>query len=339
MRTRHFGIDNQILKQKQPAVEVEESKVVNAVIEQWVREADVAALTEKSYRAAANAFAAYLSSNKVVLSETALIEYREHLKRTRAVSTAKLYFGLARKFTAWMAKRGYISFNYGEGLKGVKLAADVHNRDAVSANDAAEAIAAVSGTDKISVRNRAIMSVLAGCGLRSVEVVRLDVKDMEKRRGVWTLRVHGKARAGKSDTVVLPDEVKAEIDAYMKMRGRVNANAPLFVSESRRNAGARLHTQTVSGLVKAAFRKIGIDSARITCHSLRHANATIALDAGVDIDSVALNLRHRSTATTSIYRHDTKVFTNDCNRVVAREIFGRLKELVSNGETAKIANG
>ena len=185
------------------------------------------------------------------------------------------------------------------------------------AEDIAAALATFKGTSAITLRDKAIFALLAACGLRTIEVVRLKFGDIEKRRGNYTLRIWGKGRSGAVDTVNLPSECKRLIDEYLKTRGKIGAGEPLFVSTARSNHGQCLSTQVISRMVKRTFRAIGIDSPRVTAHSLRHSNATLALDSGVDLDSVALNLRHKSTAVTAIYRHDQKILTNPTNSIVA----------------------
>lgn len=311
------AVDNKLLNA--------ESASVEGLINQWIIECDVQPLTAKSYNAAAKVFVNWLISNDVTLSETALIDYREWLKLNRSVSSAKLYFTICRKLTAWLAKRGYISANFGDGLKGIKLDSSVHARDALTLAETVEVLQSMTGETEKALRDNAIMTLLICCGLRCCEVVRADIGDIEKRRGIWCMKVHGKGRSGKNDSIVLPVEVKEVIDKYLAIRGKVKDTVPLFVSTSRRCKNQRLQTQTISRLAKRAFKNVGIESKRITCHSCRHTCATIALESGTSLDEVSKNLRHKSVAVTEIYRHDVQFFTNKTTNNVAGVIFARLK--------------
>lgn len=313
-------VDNQVSS-------VAEFANIEPLINQWIIECDVQPLTAKSYHTAAKVFINWLISSRVQLSEVALIDYREWLKHNRSTSSAKLYFVICRKLTAWLAKRGYIAANYGDGLKGIKLDTSVHSRDSLTLEESVEVLDSMAnaGDNEISLRNNAIMTLLICCGLRCCEVVRADVGDIEKRRGVWCMKVHGKARSGKNDSIVLPLEVKEVIDKYLVIRGKVKDAEPLFVSTSRRCKNQRLQTQTISRLAKRAFKGVGIESKRITCHSCRHTCATIALESGASLDEVSKNLRHKSVAVTEIYRHDVQFFTNKTTKTVAGVIFARLK--------------
>lgn len=317
-------IENWNGNNEESLIVVNHDDTTELLIEQWIAEADVQPLTQRSYRAAAKVFTGWLAENGE-LTEARLIEYREWLKEAKSTTTARLYFGLAKNFTGWLAKRGYIQRDVSYGVKAVKLDNDKHNRDSVSAEDIATALTTFSGDDEKTLRDRAIFALMAACGLRTIEVVRLNCGSIEKRRGNYTLRIWGKGRSGAVDIVNLPAECKRYIDEYLAVRGgRVGKGEPLFVSTSRSNRGQRLQTQVVSRMCKSVFRKIGLDSSRVTAHSLRHSAATLALEAGVDLDNVALNLRHKSTAVTQIYRHDTKVLTNPTNSIVAGIIFSAL---------------
>lgn len=321
------------------AVAVEEKAVSSTekfndlVIAQWIKECDISVLTAKSYAVAAHTLFQFLQHR--TLGETALVDFREYLKANKATSTARLYFTVVRKFVAWLAKRGFIGVNFADGIKTIKLDTNTHARDALTVAEAREVVSAFADNTIKSARDKAIMALMICCGLRTVEVVRLDYGDIEQRRGVFTLRVHGKARAGKLDTVILPPQVKQLLDEYLKMRGNVQAGAPLFVSTSRRNKNSRLQTQTISRLAKRSFQTVGIDSKRITAHSCRHACATIALEAGVSIRAVSANLRHKSITTTEIYSHDEQLFGNSTAQTVANIIFGS----VAYGKENKVSDG
>ena len=310
------------------------------IVEQFISESDVSTLTAKSYRCAAKIFTGWLEAHGHEISEGALIDYRKWLTANRAATSARLYFTIAKKLTGWLARRGYIQRDFSYGVKTIKVDTGVHRRDALTPTEIAECLSTFEGDTAKVLRDRAIFALMAATGLRCVEVIRLDVGDIEKRGGQWTLRVHGKARAGKLDTIILPTEVKSLIDKYLASakRARVSNSEPLFTSLSNRNRRQRLDVQTVSKLCKSTFRRAGIVSARITAHSLRHSAATIALDNGVDLDSVALNLRHKSTAVTQIYRHDAAVIRNKANLIVASVISAAVAELIKLKGADSIGN-
>lgn len=293
------------------------------LIENWVKYCDVSALTQRSYNAAAKSLLQFLSLNRLELSAESLIEYREWLKANRATTSARTYFSIAKIFVKWLAKTGVCRCDYSDGVKGVKLDISTHNRDSLTIDEAVAAIKSIKGDGLIERRNRAILAMLFCLGLRTIELARMDIGDIERRRGVWTVKIWGKARAGKVDSLILPPQVKKLLDEYLELRGKLSPSMPLFASTSRRNRNARLETQTFSRLAKRVFRQIGIDSARVTCHSARHSFATWNIEHGTSLDETSKALRHKSTAVTEVYRNDDKVFSNKATRTAADLFFSQ----------------
>lgn len=296
-----------------------------ATFADWIVYCDVQKPTQVTYDKAVCNFAGYLKANGI--SEPTrqdVISYREWLLASGyKVSSARLYLVIVKKFFKWLASK-LIYPNVADGVKLPAMPTDEHAHDALTLAEAKQAISFFEGSkDEKTLRDKCIMSLMICAGLRSIEVVRLDVGDIEKRRGQWFIRVHGKARAGKTDSVALSDDLKRLIDEYLSTRKNVKKNSPLFVSTSNRCRGARLETQTVSRLAKRVFVKIGIISERITCHSCRSTFATVALSAGVPIRNVQKILRHRRSDTTEIYAMDLNVFNNRGVQTVSDLLFSK----------------
>lgn len=305
------------------------------IIQQYIFEADVAPNTALTYRKAAKDFLAFLNKNNAELTEAALVDYREFLKATRSNGGAKLYFGRAKKFVAWLAARGYIARDCGLMVKGIKLDTLQHSRDALTLDETVETLAKMNGNSAIEIRNRCIFICLITLGVRTCELAAADCGDIQRRRGQWLLSIKGKGRTAKSESVIVPDEVKAVIDQYLATRGKVKSSDPLFVSTSRRNNNQRLQTQTFSRVVKQALRNAHFDSPRLSAHSLRHGNAVISLEnpaldkdgkeVKITTEEISRNLRHRDLKTSQTYIWDAKIFDNPCNRTVTRLIFEHLE--------------
>ena len=102
---------------------------------------------------------------------------------------------------------------------------------------------------------------------------------------------------------MLPLAVEAMIKEYLEARGNVDANAPLFAGIGNRNKGGRLTTDTISRIVKKAFKANGMNSKRLTAHSLRHSAATAMLLSGMELTQVQQVLRHKNINTTLVYSH------------------------------------
>lgn len=288
----------------------------------WLAFCDVQKVTQQTYDKAIENFAAFLKINDISAPQREdIISYREYLLANGyKVSSCRLYLTIVKKFFRWLASK-LIYPNVADGVKLPAMPQGSHARDALTLEEAKATISSFTGKDEKTLRDKCIMSLMLSCGLRSCEVVRLDVGDLEKRRGQWFIKVHGKARAGKTDSVKISSAWKKLLDEYLSVRPKGKKNSPLFISTAMRNFGQRLQTQTVSRLAKKTFAKIGIESERITCHSCRHTAATVALQAGVSLRHVQKFLRHRSAVTTEIYLHDLDAFNNPAVNQISNLLF------------------
>ncbi len=158
-----------------------------------------------------------------------------------------------------------------------------------------------------NLRDFAMINILIRCGLRTIELSRLDVSDVKYKSGQRVLMVQGKGHIEKDSFVVLSPKCNKVITEYLKTRGRVVNGSPLFVSIAKKNYGGRICTYTISRIVKSGLREIGIDSPEFSAHSLRHTCATSILSAGGSMGQAQGVLRHISSETTAIY---TSYFTD-----------------------------
>ncbi|MBE3577438.1 MAG: site-specific tyrosine recombinase XerD [Limnochordales bacterium] len=161
-------------------------------------------------------------------------------------------------------------------------------------------LAAASGQSPRNLRDRAMLELLYGSGLRISELVnlRLDSIDLEER----LVRVLGKGN--KERIVPLGEAARAAILAYLR-HGRpalVGRRQTPYLFPSR--GGRPLTRQRGWQLVKAYARRAGLSSPP-SPHTLRHSFATHLLEGGADLRSVQEMLGHADIRTTEIYTHLT----------------------------------
>ena len=295
-----------------------------SVVQDWIAFCDVQAATQVTYDKAVKSFVGYLKQIGISKPQREdIISYREWLlKSGYKVSSVRLYMTICKKFFRWLASR-MIYPNVADGVKLPAMPQDEHARDALTLDESKAVISSFKGKSEKDLRDKAIMALMLNLGLRSIEIVRLDVGDLEKRKGQWFIRIHGKARAGKTDSVPMSATLKNLVDEYLNCRAGVKSGTPLFVSTANRNRGARLETQSISRLAKRVFAKIGIESERVTCHSCRHTAATLMLSAGVPMRQVQKIMRHRSAVTTEIYSHDLDAFNNRGVQILSNLLFSK----------------
>lgn len=150
--------------------------------------------------------------------------------------------------------------------------------------------------DPSGLRDRAILELLYGSGLRVSELTGLDVDDVDLDEGA--VRVLGKG--GKEREVPLGSYAKAAIERYLRggrpALARPSSRGALFLG----TRGTRLARQSVGRLVAQYARRVGIERP-VSPHDLRHSFATHLLDGGADVRVVQELLGHASVATTQIY--------------------------------------
>lgn len=133
----------------------------------------------------------------------------------------------------------------------------------------------------ITERERGLVYLYLGQGLRLSEAVRLDISDV----GEDTLRVKGKER---EETMPLLPEVR---EILLQIAGDRPLIEPVFISQR----GRRLGRDMAEINIKQIFKRANVNSIKQSPHTFRHTFATIAIAAGCDTYSVERLLRHRST--------------------------------------------
>jgi integrase/recombinase XerD len=163
--------------------------------------------------------------------------------------------------------------------------------------DEVAAIVEAPRTDEpAGLRDRAILELLYGAGLRISELTGLDVDDLDLEGAA--VRVLGKG--GKEREVPVGRMARDAIDAYLT-RARLLLASPRSRAALFLNArGGRLTRQSCARLLDAHAHAAGIRR-RVTPHDLRHSFATHLLEGGADVRVVQELLGHASVATTQIY--------------------------------------
>ena len=303
-----------------------------SLIERFVKFAVVKPSSVATYTKSLRQMLKYFAANNIVSpTRENLINWVEDMKAAgKSASTIQLYTAAAKIFFRWLALEGVFA-NVADHLKsGVKVSRE-HKKDAPTADQCAALVANVEVISArrqkrntvAELRDRAILSLMTTAGLRTIEVVRANVGDVRFERGKKFLYVTGKGHDEADQKVLLANQTYRAIQAYLKVRGKVQQNAPLFSSTSNRNKAGRMTTATVSRMVKKNLRGIGLDSPRLTAHSLRHATATNLIFAGVELPKVQMILRHSQISTTMIYANAWERYNNDGEQLLADMIFGK----------------
>ena len=292
-----------------------------AIINNFLNFLDVSINTANAYRKALKQLFNYFYNYGVVKPnrDNILAFKKEMESKGRKPATIALYLAAARRFFSWTEQSG-IYPNITVGVKAPKLERG-HKKDYFAAEQIKSVLSNIDRSDIEGLRNYAIIALMTTGGLRTVEVTRASVEDLRVVGGVSVLYVQGKGRADKTEFVKLTPQVEVAIREYLKVRGEVEMQAPLFASVSNRNRGARLTTRTIRGLCKNAMKAAGFNSDRLTAHSLRHTAVTLALLAGQDLAEVQHFARHHNISTTQIYAHNIDRMKSQCEMAISNAIF------------------
>ncbi len=185
-------------------------------------------------------------------------------------------------------------------------------------------IAVVTGNDAIARRDRAILEVLYGTGLRISELVGLSLANLDLAGG--TLRAVGKG--DKERMVPLIGLAHEAMTAWLSPMGRDEVVPKRWARRGDAEAvflnsrGGRLSRQGAWGIVRRHGDLVGLGD-RLTPHVLRHSCATHMLDHGADIRVVQELLGHASITTTQVYTMVTTERLRDAYRLAHPRAAGR----------------
>lgn len=248
------------------------------------------------------AFAKYLRDNNIIApTREDIINFREDLKKDHKATTIQSYISTLKQFFKWLAYEG-IYPNIADNIKSVKINR-TFKKDYLRVDQVQRILNQFDRDTLQGKRDYAIISLIVCCGLRTIEVERATIGDLTSLGNEPILYILGKGRDDKSEYVKIPLHVENAIRDYLITRKNKNLNAPLFTSLSNNSTNHGLDKGSISRLIKNAFRKVGLDSERLTAHSLRHTTATLNLLNGGTLEETKQLLRHSNINTTMIYNH------------------------------------
>ena len=208
-------------------------------------------------------------------------------------SQARLLSAL-RSFYDWMILEGTVKENPCDGVDAPKIGR--YLPEVLSVQEVDDIIASVDTSKPIGLRDRAILEVLYGCGLRVSEAVNLKLSNIYAREGF--VRIVGK---GDKERIVPLGEMAAEaLDAWMGARPEPARGCEDFVFLNR--FGRPLSRVSMFNMVKDRAMHAGVRK-DISPHTFRHSFATHLVENGADLRVVQEMLGHESILTTEIYTH------------------------------------
>jgi integrase/recombinase XerC len=264
----------------------------------WMRARGASPATLRAYTADLRQLGRWLSAAGIApeaADTRTLRRYAAHLGTLRyAPATAARKLSAVRGLYAWMHDRGAIERSPATLVPGPRRTRTLPAT--LSTGEVERLLDAPPGASPRDLRDRALLELLYGCGLRAAEACDLDVGDV--RLEAEHVRVTGKG--GKQRVVPLGGAATAALRRYLA-RGRprmaAGPSGRLFVSVR----GRPLHPSDVRRSLLRALERAGV--AERSPHALRHTFATHLLEGGADLRSIQDLLGHASVGTTQVYTH------------------------------------
>jgi integrase/recombinase XerC len=268
--------------------------------------------TRRAYSSDLRQLAEYAGGRPAQLGAAGVREWLASLHRVRSEATLGRKLAAVRTFYRFLLREGEVKDDPTMGLPAPKtpkrlpqpLSVDDCDLLMKSDPDAPTAGKQPKGrragaSERASLRDRALVELLYGTGIRVGELVALDVRDVDWRRG--EIRVMGKGR--KERVVPLPALTRRALGEWIESRRRPGVLAePLFTTlrGSRGAAPRRLADRDVRRILRQRALRAGLVD-RVHPHRLRHSYATHLLDMGADLREIQELLGHASLSTTQKY--------------------------------------
>jgi site-specific recombinase XerD len=267
-----------------PAAPIRQADTDRQMLALWLHRS-ASARTRRNYSAWADRFIAFVNKPLAAVTVGDLQAFAQSLQ-DKASATQALAVSAVKSLLSCAYEVGYLRFNPGRVVKAPPVKRTL-----------AERILSEADLQRLlhlepDRRNRALLTLIYAAGLRVSEAVGLCWRDLQARDNKGQLTIMGKG--GKTRAVL----VSPTVWALLQNLPQGTRDAPVFRS---RKAGG-LDPSQVHRIVKAAARRAGVSEAA-SCHWLRHAHASHALDRGAPIHLVQATLGHASVATTGVYTH------------------------------------
>lgn len=225
--------------------------------------------------------------------------YRAHLnERGLAPSSLNLHLTVLRKLAHEAAANGILAHEAAASIADVKGTRQkgVRLGSWLTLDQAQALLKAPQGDSLRAKRDRALLALLVGCGLRRSELADLDRDRIQQREGRWVI-VDLEGKGSRIRSVPMPAWAKAAVDAWTAVAGIQDGRFFRAVSQTG-ELKESLTAQAVYLIVKRYAEKLGIE---IAPHDLRRTFAKLAHRGRSPLEQIQLSLGHESILTTERY--------------------------------------
>lgn len=308
-----------------------------AILDLFFEQLDVAEQSLVTYRSNMNGYIRYLIEQGIERpSKKDILRYKEHLELSEKKNTTRRgYLVVVKMFYKYLEKRHI----YPDIASEIKLP-DIdktHKKDNLTKDQVLKLLENPDLSTLNGRRDYAIILLMVTTGLRDIEVSRATIESIKPKGNEMVLYIHGKGKEGADLYVKLTKHTYEAITQYHDLLREdelytINEKSHLFLNHSNRDRGNGLTTRSIRRIVKNHLKAIGLDSSRLTAHSLRHTAATLNLVSGGSVRETQQLLRHESITTTMIYTHDLDRENNMSEHRIEDFIFGESNENLYENE-------
>ncbi len=167
-------------------------------------------------------------------------------------------------------------------------------------------------------RDRAILGLLLGCGLRRAELLRLNVEDLTQREGRWVF-ADMEGKGNRIRTVTVPAAVKARIDHWLEAAGIAEGRLFRPVNKADALAGDEIRDEKAVWRLVMRYAK-ATELGKLAPHDLRRTCAKLCRKAGGDLEQIQLLLGHASIQTTERYLGTEQALAHAVNDAIGLDL-------------------
>lgn len=224
-----------------------------------------------------------------ILSHHEYLQERPHHRKPGGLSEMMIHHHLysLRVFFDWLQQTGQINYHPMSKLKFKRP--KTNPREVLTGLEIKALYQACSHW-----KERAMLSLFYGCGLRRSEGVRLAVDDVKFKAGLLYVR---SGKGGRSRAVPMSKGVQEDLQTYLNQERFALPGITSYITNTR---GLVMSGSSMNGLLKPLLQRAEITKA-ISLHSLRHSIATHLLEGGLSVEYVRDFLGHKQLESTQVY--------------------------------------
>ena len=282
-------------------------ETIDEYINSLVAELHLSINTKETYSISLYKYQEYLKKKNIIyidkIDREDIISFLDHLKKEDLTpQTIAHYLTVIKNYHKFLIQNEYIKDNVAKSIERPKLVKKLPNvltiEDVVKLLD-------IRGTSAFDIRNKCMLELMYGTGLRISELLSLTINDIDTFNA--TVRCVGKG--DKERIVPINDYIIESLDNYLNIRGELLKNKTtkeLFLNKN----GDALSRKGFFKILKQLLLEKGLNP-NVSPHTLRHSFATHLLEYGADLRVIQEMLGHSDISTTRIYTHITNKKVHD----------------------------